>query len=392
MANPGGGRGADSQQRGRSPRWRRRRRGVALCMVGSGRGVRIGTIGEGAASATSDRDDAVAGTAVAAVRKRRIMSANRLCAVVVCSLAACSHEVTSPTESLSSVSPDLVCNGPALPGGMLPASPVEVADDPKDPAASRVHWTDESTMGFDVVPADALPTGVFDVTVTNPDGKHASTLPQVLAILPPPVVSAARPMGICDAEADQKVVVTGAGGLRVEHGVRGRDRRAAAGRQRRAVDGVPGRRAAHDRRRELLARRQGRAALPGGGRGGIAGRRQCRWHADHGDGGRRHAGQHHVRGDRDQRGLVRRPAAAAQDPRPTASSTRSAATTAPSPTRSTRSRSRRSICSARSARSRSSRPACGRRARWQARSPSDATSTWSVATTAPARPRAPSAR
>lgn len=180
------------------------------------------------------------------------MFANRLCAVVVCSLAACSHDVTSPTESLSSISPDLVCNGPsvsasngvtpvklsgsnftpmpshtlgdprqlllprvtlspaaALPGGMLPASPVEVADDPKDPMASRVHWTDESTMGFDVVPADALPTGVFDVTVTNPDGKHASTLPQVLAILPPPVVTAAQPMGICDAEADQKVVVTG---------------------------------------------------------------------------------------------------------------------------------------------------------------------------------------
>jgi hypothetical protein len=181
------------------------------------------------------------------------MSANRLWSLFACCVAACSHEVTSPSEQLSSVSPDLVCSGPsvsapdgvttvalsgsaftpmpsrtladprqlllprvtlvpaaALPGGVLPGAPVEVADDPANPAASRVHWTSESAMSFDVVPVDALPTGVFDVTVTNPDARHASTLSQVLAILPPPVVTAAQPMGICDVEADQTVVVTGA--------------------------------------------------------------------------------------------------------------------------------------------------------------------------------------
>lgn len=180
------------------------------------------------------------------------MFATRLGLSVACLLAACSHQVTSPSEILSSVSPDLVCNGPsvsasdgittvglsgqdftpmpsrtltdprrlllpkvtlapvaALPEGMLPASSINIPDDPTEPANSRVHWTSESEMGFDVVPTDALPAGVFDVTVTNPDGKHASKLSQVLAILPPPVVTAAHPMGICDEQSDQTVIVTG---------------------------------------------------------------------------------------------------------------------------------------------------------------------------------------
>ncbi|MDB4959452.1 MAG: hypothetical protein JWO36_7021, partial [Myxococcales bacterium] len=166
--------------------------------------------------------------------------------------SACAHDIESPPPTLSSVAPDLVCNGAsvsgvngitsvgltgtdftpmpsktltesrqlllpkvtlgpvaALPGGTLPPAAIDVADDPANPQGSRVHWTSETSMGFDVAPADMLATGVFDVTVTNPDGSHASKLPQVLAIVPPPVVTSATPMAICDDQSNQTVVVTG---------------------------------------------------------------------------------------------------------------------------------------------------------------------------------------
>lgn len=181
-----------------------------------------------------------------------LRSRSAILGLLAFSLAACSHQVTSPPLDLSSVAPDLVCNGPsvsapggvtsvtlhgsdftpmpshtlassrelllpqitlapnaALPGGTLPAGPIDIADDPANPSASRVHWANESRMSFDVNPADMLPAGVFDVTVTNPDKRHASTLAQVLAIIPPPVVTSATPMGICDAESNQPVVITG---------------------------------------------------------------------------------------------------------------------------------------------------------------------------------------
>ena len=166
--------------------------------------------------------------------------------------SACSHEITSPTPALASVAPDLACNGPrvsspggattvaltgrgftpmpsqtltdrrelilpaitlspvaGLPGGDAPTASFDIGDDPANPAASRVHWASETSMSFDVVPADALPAGVFDVTVTNPDKSRASTLAETLAILPPPIVTAAQPMAICDDQDDQVVAVTG---------------------------------------------------------------------------------------------------------------------------------------------------------------------------------------
>jgi hypothetical protein len=57
-----------------------------------------------------------------------------------------------------------------------PAAAFDIADDPASPAGSRVHWASETSMSFDVAPADLLPAGVFDVKVTNPDGSRASTL------------------------------------------------------------------------------------------------------------------------------------------------------------------------------------------------------------------------
>lgn len=166
-------------------------------------------------------------------------------------LAACSHELTSPEPGIQAIAPDLVCNGPsvsaangarvtltgtdftpmpsktledkrqlrlprvslqpvaAVPGAPLPGAPIEIADDPAQPAASRVHWASETSMSFDVVPADHLAAGVFDVTVTNPDETHAAMLARRFAIIPPPIVTAAQPMAICDDQSNQTVVITG---------------------------------------------------------------------------------------------------------------------------------------------------------------------------------------
>src|SRR5262245_24788198 len=105
----------------------------------------------------------------------------------------CSHEIASPDPALSSITPDLVCNGAsargpggastvplagtdftpmpvktlegpprlqlpavmlspvhALPGGTLAPGAVTITDDPTQPAASRVHWASEQQMSFDV--------------------------------------------------------------------------------------------------------------------------------------------------------------------------------------------------------------------------------------------------
>lgn len=165
----------------------------------------------------------------------------------------CSHEITSPTPDLNAIAPDLVCNGPsasaangittvvlngqnftpmpsntledkrelilptvtlspvaALPGLDAPEGALDIKDDPASPAGSRVHWTSESAMSFDVAPADMIPAGVFDVTVTNPDGSRASRLSETLAVIPPPVVAAASPMAVCDDQADQTLEIAGA--------------------------------------------------------------------------------------------------------------------------------------------------------------------------------------
>ena len=168
-------------------------------------------------------------------------------------LTACKHDITSPAPTIADVAPDLVCNaaavsqpqgttsvalmgtdftpmpshtlkdprqlilpsitlGPvaALPGGTLPDAPITIADDPANPAQSRVHWTDQTAMSFDVVPSDMLAPGVFDITVTNPDHTHSTTLSQHLAIIPPPLVTSASPMAVCDDQSDQPVTITGA--------------------------------------------------------------------------------------------------------------------------------------------------------------------------------------
>lgn len=184
-------------------------------------------------------------------------------ATLAMSAAGCSHEIESPGISSNpppgAVDPDLACNEKTvsspfttvtikgqnmtpmpsktledkrqlilpkiqlkmetpLAGAAPLAEPITIADDPANPTASRVKWTSESQMSFDIFgeadmagrpPADKLPTGVMTIIVTNPDGKKATNIQRTLAIVPRPTISEIKPGAICDDQSEQTVVITG---------------------------------------------------------------------------------------------------------------------------------------------------------------------------------------
>src|SRR5690349_6030582 len=132
-------------------------------------------------------------------------------------LSACSPEVDSPAPQVASIQPNVACNAqltkpiqimganltplptktlggevlvlpqvsllqgrPLTQGG--PSGMLLVVADP------HVRWESESLMTFDVSPDLHAPEGIYDVTVTNPDGQ-AGTLLGGLAIVSPPSIT-----------------------------------------------------------------------------------------------------------------------------------------------------------------------------------------------------------
>src|SRR5579859_1614849 len=168
----------------------------------------------------------------------------RLLAVVAATLG-CGHKLESPTPHEAGVSPRLACseqltspiqvmgdNLTPLPtktlkdqeqlnlpqvslteetdlaGMAMSGMPISIADDPNNPSASHLRWESEQQLTFDVYPQLMLMSGVYDVTVTNPDGQSA-TFKDALAIVPPPVVIDVVPPNICDAQSDQTIKIDG---------------------------------------------------------------------------------------------------------------------------------------------------------------------------------------
>lgn len=170
-------------------------------------------------------------------------------ALTVC-LVACSHQVESPEPTLTDASPDLVCTEqltteitltgdgmrpmpsktltpptelvlPAISlartvdlGGAEASGTVAIPDDPASPGASHVSWDAEQRMRFRVDPSLSLAPGLYDLTVTNPDGVRSATLPGALLAVPPPTAAAVSPDLFCDAQSDTDFTVTGTGFLR----------------------------------------------------------------------------------------------------------------------------------------------------------------------------------
>ncbi len=179
------------------------------------------------------------------------MLARHAAALGLLAVAACSHQVSSPSMTAGRVQPDLVCaeqlttrvtltgdGFTPMPTDTLKSSPqlilpaiqltrtkdlggapaggtIRIPDDPADPASSLVHWRSGQEMSFDVVPALALAPGFYDVRVTNPDGKASATFAAGLAAVPRPVLSTLDRPAICDAQGAQTVILSGTGILTV---------------------------------------------------------------------------------------------------------------------------------------------------------------------------------
>ncbi len=174
-------------------------------------------------------------------------------ALVLAFPVACSHEIDSPPVSTAApLVPDLACveqlttkvtirgsgftpmpskavEGPEqlilprvelsrvklLDGSTSSDAAVGVPDDPSNPIASHVHWTSSSEMAFDVFPELKLATGVYDVTVRNPDGVQVASVRGSFGALPPPSAKQLVPPAICDDQSDQKVTIQGANFLQI---------------------------------------------------------------------------------------------------------------------------------------------------------------------------------
>lgn len=72
----------------------------------------------------------------------------------------------------------------------------EIPDDSGSPDASRIRWTNQQTLSFDVFPELDLEPGLYDVTVANANGKTA-TLPGSLLAVPPPTLTTVEPDLLC---------------------------------------------------------------------------------------------------------------------------------------------------------------------------------------------------
>lgn len=189
-----------------------------------------------------------------------------LATALVAGAAGCSHEVESPSLSLTDLQPGLVCNAQRLDdasvvisgSGFTPmptnvlatpsililptvdvakssdlfpglaadagasvaqaepmsgfSSHVSFSGDPKGALAGDLSWqsNDQMTLRVTEEPPVKLVPGIYDIKVTNPDQKAQGALKEALAVVPPPLVTAIVPPAICVDQTDQVVTVQGA--------------------------------------------------------------------------------------------------------------------------------------------------------------------------------------
>ncbi|MBI5498901.1 MAG: IPT/TIG domain-containing protein [Deltaproteobacteria bacterium] len=168
--------------------------------------------------------------------------------VIALAAGACTHELDGLTPSATRLEPALVCDQQlttevAVTGEGMSPLPVQVLGEPAirlpalelqrtadlrgaagtgaapiripdDGSPSRVRWTSQESMSFDVYPELGLADGVYSLTLTNGNG-NASTLAPALSAVPPPAVTSVDPDLICVAQAETTITLTGEGFLDV---------------------------------------------------------------------------------------------------------------------------------------------------------------------------------
>ncbi|MBN1335347.1 MAG: IPT/TIG domain-containing protein [Deltaproteobacteria bacterium] len=161
-------------------------------------------------------------------------------------LTGCSQTLESPRPAVDGAAPAIVCNDQlfttvTVSGSRFTPLPTQtLTEDPRleIPAitldlvsslhggaedllpetfglADDTRWLDRSTMEFDAHPELSLESGVYDLVVTNVDGRSARAQ-AAFAAAPPPVVESFVPDLVCVDQADIPATVYGQGFLALE--------------------------------------------------------------------------------------------------------------------------------------------------------------------------------
>ncbi len=116
-------------------------------------------------------------------------------------------------------------SGGSTGSGTPPASgqTVTASGDPSKTNAKYLRWKSEKEMSLWVGDPSATPTpgmkidnpGIYDLTITNPDGVQKANIKQALAVVPPPSIKDIIPPALCDDQSDQQLILEGENFLKI---------------------------------------------------------------------------------------------------------------------------------------------------------------------------------
>lgn len=182
----------------------------------------------------------------------------------------CAHEVESPDLALQGMGPDLLCNSQRLnaetsllvsgsgfapmpsnvlaepsvlelpsvelmrtadlAGGTASGAAVLFSGAPTGERAAELAWQSRGQLSLSITEPDGagagllLDAGLYDVQVTNPDGKTRQLMPRALAVVDPPSITAVEvsdtsvraPSAVCADEQSRSVTLTGSNFLTID--------------------------------------------------------------------------------------------------------------------------------------------------------------------------------